>query len=117
MDIVATLMSNPAVQAALLGTGVKVVVDQLKRLFKKVDENGVPEGYKMPVQLMVLVCSGLAAMGDLALKGQLSTYDPNLVANFLTTVVPVFAGAIATHFGGKVVLEKTLGRDTVLEKK
>lgn len=116
MEILSILMANPAMQAAILGTGVKLVVDQLKGLFKQVDANGLPDGYKMPVQLMVMICSGLATLGDLALKGQLSGFDTNLLVNFVTVSVPAFIAAWSIHNGSKVVLEKTVGRETLLKK-
>ena len=116
MDIMAIIMSNPALQAALMGTGIKVAVDQIKKLFVKVDSEGLPEGYKMPIQLLVIICTGIASLGDLALKGQLSAYDTNLIVNFLSVSLPAFLAAFAVHKGGRIVLEKTVGRETLLKK-
>lgn len=111
-NVLTPFMQNPLVQNAVVGVGsgvlVKFAVDQLKQFFKKVDEQGVPEGYKMPVQLLVMVCSALAALGDLALKQQLSTYDPNILVNFVTVALPAFIGAWGTQKLGNKAIEAGL---------
>lgn len=110
MDVIGAmlqqLMSNPALQSVALGAVVKIVVDRLKFLFKKVDEDGMANGYKLPLQLVVMVCSGLAAMADLAVKGSLQTYDPNLIATFLTVTIPTYFSALASHKVGNMVVKE-----------
>lgn len=113
MDLVSVIMGSPALQAALIGAAVKMVVDFVKPMLKKVDENGLPDGYKMPVHMMVVVCSMLASVGDLAAKGQLSTLDPSTMINFLTIALPTMISALGVQNASTAVLVKTLGRETI----
>jgi len=114
--ILAMILGNPAMLTALLGMAIKFGTDRLKVIFANVDAEGVPAGYKVPVQIMVTVCTGLATLGTLALKGQLSTFDMSLLVNFLTTALPAMLASVGIHVGGKALLEKTLGRPTLLKK-
>lgn len=101
--LVDRFISDPAMQAMALGVAVKIAVDKLKFLFTKVDKEGVPEGYKMPLQLLVMALSGIAAMGDLALKGSLASYDPSIITTFLTVTIPTYFSAIASHRVGNML--------------
>lgn len=96
-QVVGPIMNNPNMQLMAWGLFVKFAVDRVKRFFKKVDEQGVPDGYKVHLQLVVMICSALASMGQLALNKELSTYDTALLTNFLTTVLPVYASAVFAH--------------------
>lgn len=104
MDIVSAfasqLASNPQIQAIVLGMLVKIGVDRLKKLFVSLDADGTKE-YKVPVQLLVVVCSGLATIGDLYVDGKLSTYDPSLLMNFLTVTLPIYLNAMGIHLFSK----------------
>jgi hypothetical protein len=96
------ILLNPQVRPVLMGFGVKAATDQLKKLFKKVDENGVLQGYKVPLQLVVIVSSGVASLAELALTGQLSTYNVDALVNFITVALPVYLNAMGIHFGAKI---------------
>lgn len=90
------LASNPAIQAAVLGLVVKTAVDRLKVLFVALDADGT-KTYKIQVQVLVAVCSLLATLGDLYLKSQLHTYDPNVLMSFITIALPAYLNALGIH--------------------
>ena len=106
MTVVNPILGNPALQAAALGLAVKWVTDQVKKLLVQVDANGVPDGYKVPVQLLVTIFSFLAAVGTLALQGKLATLDLVAVGNFLTVALPTAISAMGIQKIGNIVLKK-----------
>jgi hypothetical protein len=106
MSVVNPLISNPAMQAAAIGLALKWITDQVKKLFAKVDETGVPQGYKVPVQFIVAILGAVASMGTLALEGKLSTFPVETAANFLTTYVPIVLAALGVQKVGNIILKK-----------
>lgn len=104
--VVNPFIANPAVQSMALGLLVKWSTDRLKGFLKKVDENGVPDGYKVPLQLVVMVCTAVATMADLALKGQLQTFPIDTAVSFVTVALPTYLNAMGIHFGAKVALKE-----------
>lgn len=107
------LLNEPAIKAAVLGLVVKFSADQLKKLFKKVDEEGLPAGYKTPVQLLVVMCSGVVTLGNLAMSGQLHTFDVGVITNFFTVALPVYLSSMGIHVGAKSLLKSTTGKETI----
>ncbi len=116
MDIISIITGNPLLLSAVLGPVIKMATDQLKKVFANVDAQGVPAGYKVPVQAMVVVCTALATLGTLALKGQLATFDMSTLVNFLSVSLPALVTAIMTHVATKAIMQKTLGRPTLFKK-
>lgn len=106
MDVLGTFINNPALQSLVLGLLVKWATDRLKVFFKSVDQNGVPEGYKVPLQIIVIVCTAIATMADLALKGQLQTYPVELIGNFIITALSTYSSALGIHFGSKIAIKE-----------
>jgi len=106
MDLVSVffnqLMSSPAVQSAAMGLLVKVGVDKLKTLFVKLDESG-DKSYSVHAQFLVALCSVLASLSDMYLKGDLHSFDPHVVTTFVTTTVPVYLSALGFHLVQKDV--------------
>lgn len=96
MEFFVHLFANPAITAAFMGMVVKIAVDMLRKLFTSLDGNA-DTPYKVVVQLLVLVCSSLAAAGDLYLKHQLATLDPQVLVNFLVVVLPTYLAAMGFH--------------------
>lgn len=94
VDIFGSLLNAPGVQAALLGTGVKVVVEFLKKFFLQVDQGTQVDQYKVPLQLVTIVCTALATLASLASQHQLSTFDPNTIVNFFTVALPAYLASL-----------------------
>lgn len=121
MDIVGTFMSavitpfmgNSTMQTIALGLLVKWGTDRLKTVLKEVDENGVAKGYSVQIQLVVMLCTALATLGDLALKGQLHTANIDALVNFITVALPTYLSAIGIHFAAKDALVHFTGEETI----
>ena len=100
MDFLSTLgshlMADQATQSIILGFVVNLLTNQWKKVSVKVDEDGNKK-YKVPVQLMVIVLSGLASLGDMYVNSKLGTYDPQTLVNFLTVILPTYLSAMGIH--------------------
>jgi hypothetical protein len=101
-SILSPFVQNPQIQTAAIGVAISVGINQFKNLAKTVDGTSEKK-YKVPVQLMITVCTGLAAIGDLYLKSQLNTYDPHLIVNFLTIALPAYLAAMGSHKVGTML--------------
>jgi hypothetical protein len=111
-QVLGPIVNNPNMQLMAWGLFVKFAVDRVKVFFKQVDENGVPEGYKIHLQIVVAVCAAIASMGQLALNKELSTYNTQLIANFLTTVLPVYAAAVFSHKIGNATVGPVFDKES-----
>lgn len=109
--------SRPEVSTVVIGFVTKYLTDFIKKFFQDVDENGVQQGYKVPLQVLITVCTAVATLGTLALKGQLSTFDLTGLMNFLTVAVPGYLAALGIHAVSKQALQHFLGRETFFPKK
>jgi hypothetical protein len=101
-----SVLSNPAMQAMIMGVVVKVVVDRLKQFTKEFDANGVPADKRKQVQLLVMVCSFIATVAELALNGSLSTLDPTKAVSFVANWALTMLTANGAHEAGKVLPKK-----------
>lgn len=119
MDIFSSLLATvimPIVQnqmiQAVVGAGlVKWSVDVGKKVLAGVDEKGIPKEYKGHVQLLVIVATFIATVGNLALNQQLSTLDLHAVANFITVALPTYLATMGIHWTGKVAQRTILNKD------
>ena len=114
--VIAPILANSGLKTMTLALLIKWGTDQLKVLMADVDKNGIPQGYKMPIQMMIAVCSALATMGTLALQGQLHTYSLDTLVNFLTTAVPAMLAAMGFHNVAKASMVRFMGRETLRKK-
>lgn len=90
------ILSDPKVQAVIMGFVVKIAVDWLKKEFVVLDEQGTKQ-YKVPVQILVAVCSMAATLGQLYLTGGLHTFDPQQLVTLITVTLPVYLSAMGVH--------------------
>jgi hypothetical protein len=96
-SLVGPILANPGVQAVLVGFITKYLVDRVKPMLAKVDQEGLPEGYKVPIRLAVAAATALVSAGDLALKGQLGLFDIAGAVNFVTIALPGMLTAMGVH--------------------
>lgn len=94
MDIVGSLLNAPGVQAALMGTGVKLAVEFLKKTFLQIDQSAAVDQYKVPIQLVTIVLTTGATLLQLASEHKLSTFDPSTIVNFLTVALPAYLASL-----------------------
>jgi len=93
--IVGQLATNPLVQGAI----VSLVVAKLREVFAGMDAAAKDPSQVKNVQFLVAGLSLLATLGTAWSTGHLSNLDPQLVTNFVTTLV----GALAAHTAGQDV--------------
>lgn len=100
------LMTNPAIQAMVMGAVVKYATDFLKAEFVTLDAAGV-KVYTVPVQAIVAACSFLAGLGNMYLTSQLHTFDPSVIVNFITVTLPIYLSAMGVHLLHSHIAEVT----------
>lgn len=93
MDILAalgtTILAAPGVKEALTGTAVKVALEFMKKTFLKLDSGTEVDKFRLPLQLVTMVCTTLATLATLAVNHQLGTFDMNTIVNFINVALPV----------------------------
>lgn len=113
--VLGPMVANPAMKVMAMGFAVKWATDQLQALAAKLDAQGLGPKEKVSAQLLVVVCTSLVSLGNMALTGQLHTINVAAVVNFVTVALPTYLAALGIHFGAKAALKAASGKETVKE--
>jgi hypothetical protein len=86
--------ARPEVQAILLGLLVKLCTDIVKALVKSQRQPDGTVRYRVPVQIVVIVCTALAALADVYIRVQLGGTSTDAIGDLLTIALPVYLSAL-----------------------
>lgn len=99
-------MLDQSTQAMIAGLVVKLVVDRLKPLLTKVDEEKLADKFSRQIHALVFVASALATIGNLALDHQLSQLDVTSAVTSMTMLALTHFSAVSLNEIGKLFQRK-----------
>ena len=102
-----------ALKPVVLSIIVKWLADLIKKLFIDIDENGIVQGYKGPIQVMVLAASTLVQLGNLALTGQLGSVDLGVITTSISNIITFFVGSQGIHAFFEATFKHIFNRKTL----
>ena len=96
MSALLAFLLSPGVLTAILGLITKVLADRIKPFFAYIDSQS-NKSYKLPVQIIVTVCSVLVTLGNAYLQCTLSTTGVAVLVSVLGSVLPTYISAMGIH--------------------